>query len=107
MDPTIALSAAITAVATHLGKSASEHAYNYLKILIKRNYPKTGIFEAMEKLEKMPESKQQQEEVQNKVKSANADKDIEILAANLKLSETIQNSQINRISYLQIIVRVK
>lgn len=91
MDPiTAALVAAIAAGATEVGKTAVVDAYNVVKALIKRKFGQTELPEAIEKLEKRPESKGRQETVQEEIEMVEADKDPEIIKEIEKLQEAIQ-----------------
>ena len=91
MDPiTAALVAAIAAGATELSKTAVVDAYKGVKALIKRKFGQTELPEAIEKLEKRPESKGRQETVNEEIEMAKADKDPEIIKEIEKLQDVIQ-----------------
>ena len=91
MDPiTAALVAALAAGATEVGKTAVVDAYNGVKALIKRKFGQTELPEAIEKLEKRPESKGRQETVNEEIEMAKADKDPEIMKEIENLQEVIQ-----------------
>ena len=94
MDPiTAAIVAAIAAGATEVGKTAVVDVYNGVKALIKRKFGQTELPEAIEKLEKRPESKGRQETVKEEIEMAKADKDPEIIKEIEKLQEVIQRVQ--------------
>jgi len=91
MDPiTAVLVAAIAAGAVEVGKSAVAATYNRVKEIIKRKFGKTELLEAIENLEKRPESKGRQETVKEEIEMAKADKDPEIIKEIENLQEVIQ-----------------
>lgn len=87
MDPlTLAIIGAVSAGAvsglTEVGKTAITDAYEGLKSLIKQKFGSdSGIVEAVDKLEKKPDSAGWQETLGDEVKNAGADRDSELTAA--------------------------
>jgi len=90
MDPiTISIIAAIAAGVIQGGVA---DAYNGLKQLIKRKSAKQDMLEAIEKLEKKPQSKARQMELQEQVEECKLDKDTEIVEAAKKLMDEMKSS---------------
>jgi hypothetical protein len=91
MEPaTIIVTALALGAATGM-KSVAEQAvkdgYQGLKNLIKKKYPDIGV----DRLEKKPDSKKQQDAVEEEIADLGADKDTEILQKAEVLLDTVKN----------------
>lgn len=92
MDPiTTAIISAIAPGAAEVGRTAIVDAYDGLKALIRRKSgDKSELVEAVDKLERRPESAGRKETLKEEVERVNAEKGPEILAAAQALLEKIQ-----------------
>ena len=89
MEP---ITAAIVAVLTSLAKPAAQDAYDALKKIIVRKFgSKPEVIEAVEQLEKKPDSPGRRETLQEEIVSSGAAQDEELLAAAQALSNCVKS----------------
>lgn len=93
MDPiTTAILAALAAGAADIGKKVIPDAYEGLKALIRRKFgSESELAQAVDKLEKNPNSAGRKETLREEVQTVKADQDPEILAAAQALLEQIKS----------------
>lgn len=98
MDPTVglitgAIAAGAAAAFKDTAGQAVKDAYNGMKELIKGKFGKEcELADAVEKLEKKPDSKGRMETLTEEVAAAEADKDEGIISAAQALAEALKNS---------------
>jgi hypothetical protein len=91
MDP---ITMAITTALGNLGVSVINDAYQALKAALQHKYGvDSDLVEAVEKLEKKPDSTARKDTLQEEVAAAGADKDVEIMKAVEKLIELLTSTR--------------
>jgi len=90
MDPIT--TAIVAALAAGLIQGTVADAYNVIKHLIKRKSSNSDMLDAIEKLEKKPQSKARQLELQEQVEEYKLDKNVEIVEAAKKLMDEMKLS---------------
>ena len=93
-----ALGLGVAAGATEVSKQAVIDAYAGLKALLQRKYgAQNEVSDALERVEKAPESEGRQAVLAEELTKVEADKDEEVLAAVHKLADTLEATQDTRL----------
>lgn len=88
------ITTAITAALSSLAVTGVQDAYETLKATLRRKYgQESDLIDAVEKVEKRPDSKGRQETLQEEVELAGADKDDEILEKARELIQLVNPQQ--------------
>jgi hypothetical protein len=108
MDPiTIAIVAALPALASDLVKSAVKDAYGVLKATIRRKWGDAGALpKAVDALEATPRSKGQTEVLAEQVAAVNATGDAEIMRALAKLVDELKKEGIGGEAVAKIVINI-